>query len=74
MGYRLTLSFDIDEGGYGYEISPPETPMWMTVEVLLGFLEDIKRQYDAAPSLNTPRRVGAAPERYSPPQPAFQAR
>jgi hypothetical protein len=52
MGHRLSVAFDIEEDGYRYEVTALGTPMWLTVEVLLGFLEDLKREYDAAPALN----------------------
>lgn len=52
MSRRLSVTFDIDPDGYAYQIEPADVPTGIVVEVLVGFLEDLKASIESAPALN----------------------
>jgi hypothetical protein len=49
---NLSIRFEFFDEGYGFVLDPPGTPWFVVVEVLMGFLQDIKAEWDASPVLN----------------------
>ena len=52
MGYRMSVTFDVEEEGYRCLIEPADVPREVFFEVLIGYLEDVQNEFYEARVLN----------------------